>query len=228
MLDGEVGDAAPRIEPVGRRESVGRADVEAGAAGAAMVASRARRASSSAVVKIAPRNSHEPNSRLTRLVCLPCQPSPAASASGFSITGAVSTNTFTSPPAPAASQRGELLEPALDHVVVVAVLRIDGDRAAVRSARSPSGSLVGPVVHAEHDDERTSGHSALRIGAPLRACPSSSPCAVWPRRRRLAQALGRRGIASGRVTPTASKPAALRARRRARADASCAQKSRSA
>ena len=44
-------------------------------------------------------NSHEPNSRLTRLVCLPCQPIPAASASGFSMTGAVSTNTFTSPPA---------------------------------------------------------------------------------------------------------------------------------
>ena len=35
----------------------------------------------------------------TRLVCLPCQPMPAASASGFSITGAVSTKTFTSPPA---------------------------------------------------------------------------------------------------------------------------------
>ena len=37
VLDGEVGDAAPRIEPVGRRKSVGRADVEAGAARAAMV-----------------------------------------------------------------------------------------------------------------------------------------------------------------------------------------------
>ena len=60
---------------------------------------------SSSVVKIAPRNSHEPNSRDTRLVCLPCQPSPAAAASGFSITAAVSTNTFTSPPACAISQR---------------------------------------------------------------------------------------------------------------------------
>ena len=33
-----------------------------------------------------------------QIVCLPCQPMPAASASGFSITGAVSTNTFTSTP----------------------------------------------------------------------------------------------------------------------------------
>ena len=59
----------------------------------------------SSVVKIEPRNSHEPNSRETRLVCLPCQPMPARSASGFSITAAVSTNTFTSPPACAISQR---------------------------------------------------------------------------------------------------------------------------
>ena len=40
VLDGEIGDAAPRIEPVGRRKGLGRADVEAGAAGAAMVVAR--------------------------------------------------------------------------------------------------------------------------------------------------------------------------------------------
>ena len=38
VLDGEVGDAASRIEPVRRRECRRRADVEAGAAGAAMIA----------------------------------------------------------------------------------------------------------------------------------------------------------------------------------------------
>jgi hypothetical protein len=52
----------------------------------------------SAVVRMAPRNSQEPYSRDTRLVCLPCQPSPAACPNGFSISGAVSTNTFTSAP----------------------------------------------------------------------------------------------------------------------------------
>ena len=61
-------------------------------------------AGSSASVRIAPRNSHDPNSRLTRLVCLPCQPRPAASASGFSISGAVSTKTFTSLPVRAAKR----------------------------------------------------------------------------------------------------------------------------
>ena len=59
----------------------------------------------SRVVKIEPRNSQEPNWRDTKFVCLPCQPSPAFAASGFSITAAVSTNTFTSPPAFATSQR---------------------------------------------------------------------------------------------------------------------------
>ena len=44
MLDREVGDAAPRIEPVGRRKGVRRADVEAGPAGAAMIRLGARRA----------------------------------------------------------------------------------------------------------------------------------------------------------------------------------------
>ncbi len=37
VLDGQVGDAAPRIEPVGRRKGIGRADVETGAAGAAVI-----------------------------------------------------------------------------------------------------------------------------------------------------------------------------------------------
>jgi hypothetical protein len=59
---------------------------------------------SGASVKIAPRNSHDPNSRLTRLVCLPCQPRPAEAASGFSITGAVSTKTLTCAPLAAANR----------------------------------------------------------------------------------------------------------------------------
>jgi hypothetical protein len=40
MLDGEVGNAAPRIETVGGGEGVGRTDVEAGAALAAMILGR--------------------------------------------------------------------------------------------------------------------------------------------------------------------------------------------
>jgi hypothetical protein len=50
MLDGEVGDAAPGIEPERRREGVGRAGVEAGAAAAAMQGVGPRASSSSRVV----------------------------------------------------------------------------------------------------------------------------------------------------------------------------------
>ena len=61
-----------------------------------MVCPPASSGSSSAVVRMVPMKNHEPSSRDTRLVCLPCQPSPAFWASGFSISGAVSTKTFTS------------------------------------------------------------------------------------------------------------------------------------
>ena len=113
VLDGEIGDAAPRIEPVRRGEGRGRANVETGAAAAAIVRLGRRSAGRSSVVKIEPRNSHEPNWRDTKLVCLPCQPRPALAASGFSITAAVSTNTFTSPPALATSQRASSFSRAL-------------------------------------------------------------------------------------------------------------------
>ena len=62
----------------------------------------------------------------------PASRCPAAAASGFSITGAVSTNTFTSAPLSRGEARGELLQLALEDVVVVLALRIDGDGAARR------------------------------------------------------------------------------------------------
>ncbi len=63
----------------------------------------------------------------TRLVCLPCQPIPAACASGFSITGAVSTNTFSSLGDLIDDEAGERLQRLLDRLVIVAALRIDRD-----------------------------------------------------------------------------------------------------
>ena len=95
VLDRQIGDAAPRIEPVGRGKRRGRADVEAAPAGAAMVGLRRVGRELERGEDLA---EEQPRAELrdTRLVCLPCQPSPARCASGFSITGAVSTKTFTS------------------------------------------------------------------------------------------------------------------------------------
>ncbi len=67
----------------------------------------------SSVVMMAPRKSQEPNPRETRLVCLPCQPRPAAAASGFSISGAVSTKTLSAQPVSSASQRPTAFSRAL-------------------------------------------------------------------------------------------------------------------
>ncbi len=62
-------------------------------------------------------------------MCLPCQPIPAASPSGFSITGAVSTKTLSSISSPSCRFRDQpacqRLERLLHHVVIVAPLRID-------------------------------------------------------------------------------------------------------
>src|ERR1700681_2413719 len=103
------------------------------------------------VVKIAPRNSQEPYSRETRLVCLPCQPRPAAAASGFSITAAVSTKTLTSAlfgscrlPEEPARQR---LQSRFDQLVVVAALGVDRDRAAVAALQDFERVMGGPVIH---------------------------------------------------------------------------------
>ena len=76
MLDRQIGNAAPGIEPMRRRESVGRAGGQAAGAGAAAMRRSRRVGPQLELVRIAPRNSQLPWSRLTRLVCLPCQPMP--------------------------------------------------------------------------------------------------------------------------------------------------------
>jgi len=93
VLDGEIRNAAPRIEPVRFRESRSRADVETGAATSATV--RLGRVG---------RQIERGEDRAEE---------PAFSASGFSITAAVSTKTFTSPPAFSTSQRATSLSRAL-------------------------------------------------------------------------------------------------------------------
>ena len=64
-------------------------------------------------------------------------------ASGFSITGAVSTNTFTPAPEARDDELRQMLEHPLDHVVVVAAAGIDRDAAAIGPASTASGSPSG-------------------------------------------------------------------------------------
>src|SRR5947209_12937326 len=63
VLDRQVGDAAPRIEPVRRRKSIGRARVEAAAALAAMVALGGIRSERQAEIDLAKK---QPGAELAR------------------------------------------------------------------------------------------------------------------------------------------------------------------
>ena len=134
VLDGEVGDAAPRIEPVGCREGVGRAGVEAGAAGAAMVLLRRVRLD---LGRGEDRAEKQPRAELAAdeigVLALP------ADAGGFGERlfhdrRGVDEDLHVAA-GPGDDAAGDLLQPALDDVVIVAVLRIDGDRAAVALCR---------------------------------------------------------------------------------------------
>jgi hypothetical protein len=119
----------------------------------------------SSVVKIAPRNTQLPRSRPRRLVCLPCQPIPAACASGFSITGAVSTNTLISPPAPLDQPAPQPLQPRLDRVMVIPPLRIDADRP--RSAlQHRQRVMLRRITLGQHHHRPRLGPQRRRIAAP--------------------------------------------------------------
>ena len=152
-------------------------------------------------------------SRDTRLVCLPCQPSPAACASGFSITGAVSTKTLISPPACSMSQRPSCLQPRLDHVVIIVALRIDRDARRACAAQDRKRILVRAVIDAEHDDGADLGPQNSRVARGVGVCRHPVHVAVGAGSEEFLQALGGLRVASGRAKPMASKPWARAAAR---------------
>ena len=106
-------------------------------------------------------------------------------ASGFSISGAVSTKTLTCAAERALQPAGQLLQPALEHVVVVAVAGVDA-RWQPRS-RPQLGQRIaaGAVVHAQQTMAvRASGH--MRSGEARRSGSRASQSIVpwWPARQR--------------------------------------------
>ena len=171
MLDRQVGNAAPRIDPVRADEGLGRAGVEAARAAIrnAGPLRPARRARSSRLVRITPRNSQLPCSRLTRLVCLPCQPIPAACASGFSITGAVSTNTLSSDGACVDDEPRQRLQRLLDRLVIVAALGVDRDPPELRMRRQCQRIARRRIAHAQRDRGFRFGPQRQRRHAMVRA-----------------------------------------------------------
>ena len=196
VFDCQIGNAAPRIEPVGRREGRRGAGVEAGPARAAMVAlggidRQFQRGED--------RPKKEPRSQLAAdqigVLALPAQPrrlsqrflhhrrgvdedlnlrrlGPCLAASGID------------QPAP------EPLELLLHHVVVIAVLCVDRDRRAVLLRQHRSGVVLGAVVLGQHDHRARLGPERRRVAAPMGALGHPAHLPMVPRLEKGRQPLG--------------------------------------
>ena len=80
--------------------------------------------------------------------------------------------------APGGDLAGQFLELALDDVVIVAVLRIDGDRGAALVGKRGERVRLRPVIHAEHDDRADLRPQRARAAAPRRRLLQPSHAAV--------------------------------------------------
>ena len=112
VLDREVGDAAPRIEPVGRGKRRRRAGIQAAPAGPAVIG---RRRVGRQIERRLDLAEEQPGAEVARhqvgVLALPAQP--GRSASGFSITGAVSTKSLSAA-GPRLDPARERLQPRLE------------------------------------------------------------------------------------------------------------------
>ena len=188
VLDGQIGNAAPRIEPVGRGKRRGRADVEAGAAGAAVSGSGCI---GRQFERGEDRAEKQPRAVLARhqigVLALPAE----AGARGERLLhhrGGVDEHLHV-----AAGLRDQpardRLQPRLDQLVIVVALGIDRDRARGRVALEDRQRIVvRPVVHAEHDDRAHVGPQRARVARAARRSSPSSPCRRARLRRGSAQA----------------------------------------
>ena len=208
VLDRQVGDAARRIEPVRRGKRVGRADRQAARAGAAAVGVRFVGRDVQRGVDLA---QEQPGAVRARhqvgVLALPADAGPRRQRL-FHHRRGIDEHLHLRPEARHDELR-QMLQHALDHVVVVAIARIDRDVAAVGLLQRGQRIAVGRVGQAERDHAARLGHSArgwLRCSARARR---ASPCRRAARRRRNAASRSRAsGPSSARQKPTASKPRA--------------------
>jgi len=141
-FDGEIGNAAPGIELVRRWKRRGR-QISRQAWQEPQWSVSAPSRGRSRLVKMTPRNSHEPNSRETRLVCLPCSPVPRLAPVAFHHRGGVDEYLDLGA-GPGDQPSRQRLQPRLDQIVIIVALRIDRDRAACALRQDRQRSWSGP------------------------------------------------------------------------------------
>ena len=168
MFDGEIGDAAPRIELVRRGEGVGRARIEAGAALAAMIRFRRVGRQFDRQEQFA---EEQPGAEAARhQVGVLALPAMARLLRGelFHQRRRVDEH-LQALVVGVPDEAAELLQPALHHVVIVAALRIDRDRAAFALLQHVARIARRPVVQRHRHDGARLGPQGRGIDALLGA-----------------------------------------------------------
>src|SRR6185312_2625078 len=164
VLDVEVAEATPRIEPERGGKGLRRADVEAARAGAAAL--RLRRIDRQ-LGRGEDGAQEQPRAELARdqyaVLALPAEAGSFRQRL-FHHRGGVDENLHLVP-GPALEQTGDFLEPALDELVIVPVARIDRDGAAVPVRENAERIVRRPVFDPEHDDGADVRPEPGRLGA---------------------------------------------------------------
>jgi len=180
VLDGEIGDAARGIEPIGRGKGCGRADIEAAPALAAAIVVRRGGRQLECQIDLA---EEKPGAEIARdevgVLALPAEPGGCGERL-FHHRRGVDEHLELTRPARVDPAR-ELLQALLDEIVIIAIPRIDRDGAALALGERRQRVLRGPVIDAEHDDAPRLGPECLRIGALIRAGGEPAHIAVMAR-----------------------------------------------
>ncbi len=166
MLDGEVGDAGPRIEPVRRGEGFRRAHIETAPAGSAMIVFGRVRLDRGTGEDLAEK---EPRAEVARdeigVLALPAEPCARGERLLHHRRGIDEELHIVS------RQRlnpcSKLLELCLEHVVIVGALRIGRDRATRSLIQDRERVAAARIVQPEQDDGARLRPESPRALAPL-------------------------------------------------------------
>ena len=200
VLDGEIRDAAPRIEPIRRRETrrSGRRRGRRGRCRNDRAPARRRQ-----IERGEDGAEEQPGAELERnqigVLALPAQPRRLGKrllhhGRGIDEHLDVAAGLVDQPAA-------EILQPRLDHLVIIVALGIDRDGAARALLQDRQRIAARAVIDAEHDDRAHVAATSRADRRGGRPWPPSSPC----RRERL-----RRGRFATARRPKGSHPAAPR------------------
>jgi hypothetical protein len=175
VLNGQIRNAAPRIEPIGRRERVGRAHVEAGLTCAAVIDlgfidRKLERCEDG--------TEEQPRAVISRhqigVLALPAET--RARRERLLHHGRRIDEHLHVAAGIRHKPARDCLQLRLDELVIVVALRVDRDRAALALLKDRERIAVRPVIQAQHDDGARVRPEHMRVRAPR--CRAGEPCHV--------------------------------------------------